>query len=108
MWSRQAPYLIPMSTLSDPTQARCLIATARCVERSRSARRRDRRCGESRAAVAVPVLLDAVPAGDIAVHRRHVPEQASVRAVAQQMAAHLDFVTGPDIFSRDPNLRQAG
>src|SRR6187399_1931327 len=49
----------------------------------------------------VPFEFDAVAPGGVAVHRGHEAEQAPFRAVAQQVAAHLDVVAGTDVLTLD-------
>src|SRR5215468_10040391 len=73
-----------------------------------SSRRRHRRLRiEARAAVAIPILLDAVAARRVAVHRRHESEQAPVRAISKQMAPHADRVARLHVLALDTDLRQA-
>src|SRR5262245_6758979 len=73
---------------------------------SRSGDRRIR--GEPRASIAVPVSLDAVATGLIAMHRRHVAQQAAARAVLEQMTSDLDEVARPDILALYAHLREPG
>src|SRR2546422_2469832 len=63
------------------------------------------RCGRSirepRATAAVPILFHSVASRRITVDRRHVPEQATVGAVAQQMAPDLHAVARFDVLLLD-------
>src|SRR5215471_21165967 len=63
--------------------------------------------GKTSATAAVPISLNAVAAGHIAVHRRHVAEQTAVGTVLQQMASHFNAVAWLYVFAFDADLLES-